>query len=49
MRNLARKKSIELPKFGELFCGSLEAKKAENNAEDGGLACEVSESSRRVT
>lgn len=50
MRNLARKKkSIELPKFGELFCGSLEDKKAENNAEDGGLACEVPESSHRIT
>lgn len=42
-------KSIALPKSAELFYGNLEDKNAESNADEGGLVCEVPESSHRVT
>ena len=34
--------------FAELLCGSLGDKNVEGNAEDGGLACEVSEQSLKT-
>jgi hypothetical protein len=40
--------TMERLKFGELFHKNLEDKNVESNAEDGGLACEVSEGSLKT-
>ena len=48
LQNLRLQRSFECSQFNELFCGSLEGKDIERNADDGGLACEVLEGSLRV-
>lgn len=42
------RRSIKYSKLGELFCGSLEEMNAERNADEGGLACEVSEGNLKL-
>ena len=49
MLELWARKVIEYSKPSELFYGSLEDKTSESSADDGGLACDVSEGSKDCT
>lgn len=45
---LLARRAIECAKLGELFCGRLEDMTAEKNADNGALACDNPEGSKKV-